>query len=198
MLAFAFSLGSRPKGRPADNVARRSPEGPAENAQGDEVRALAADESLVDLRCAVVVVRRSSVLLICRTQHGRGAVDDWVLPGGRPRPHEGMLSCARREVLEETGLRVAPTRCAFVGEVIGPELGPRTVELVFVASVAPDLDASLVGEPGIEPHWVSLEGLRDLTLRPPIAGFLMQGTASTVACLGNLWRADAVPDRPHP
>jgi hypothetical protein len=44
-----------------------------------------AEDSLVELRCAVAVIRGDAVLLVQRPDHG-----DWVLPGGRPR-HGGYV-----------------------------------------------------------------------------------------------------------
>lgn len=156
------------------------------------------DESLVNLRCSVIVIRGESVLLVRRLGPDAGRGEDWVLPGGRPRPHEGMLACARREVLEETGVSVTPKRCAFIGEVIGPERGPRTVELIFSALIPPHAaDPTLVGEPGTEPAWVGLPQLRELPLRPPIAGYLpglVQGGSQTAPYLGNLWRGGGATD----
>jgi len=58
------------------------------------------------LRCSAAVIRQRAVLLLHRT---RGA-GEWVLPGGTPRPSESMAACARREVLEETGLHVDPSK----------------------------------------------------------------------------------------
>lgn len=148
----------------------------------------ADDESLVDLRCSVVVIHRDEFLLVKRGDTG----GDWVLPGGRPRHGESMQSCARREALEETGLRVNPTRCAFVGEVIDPDDGRRIVELVFLANVSSqDVEPLGAGEPGTTPTWVPADQLRGLHLRPPIAGYLpalLRGQRGTAAYLGNLWR----------
>jgi 8-oxo-dGTP pyrophosphatase MutT (NUDIX family) len=149
---------------------------------------LGADESLVELRCAVIVARGSDVLLLHRTRAG---VEEWVLPGGRPRPGEGMLACARREVAEETGVVVTPDRCAFVADVIAPKGARRCVELVFVAKVAANHSAALEGEEGVEPVWVPVQHVRTLNLRPPVAGFLpgvVLGHAQTAPYLGNLWR----------
>lgn len=146
------------------------------------------DESLVDLRCSVVVTNEDEFLLVERGDHNR----DWVLPGGRPRHGESMQSCARREAFEETGLRVNPTRCAFVCEVIGPDDGRRVVELVFLATVSGnDAERLGPGEPGTTPTWVHADELRGLDLRPPIAGYLpalLHGRRGTAPYLGNLWR----------
>jgi ADP-ribose pyrophosphatase YjhB (NUDIX family) len=153
-------------------------------------RPLATDETLVELRCSVIVSRGQDVLLLRRRREGD---EEWVLPGGRPRTGEGMLACARREVAEETGLAVIPERCAFVADVVAPEGGRRRAELVFVAKVAANHDEELAGEDGVEPAWVPVADIRHLNLRPPIAGFLpavVLGQAPTAPYLGNLWRPD--------
>jgi 8-oxo-dGTP diphosphatase len=142
-------------------------------------------DSLVELRCSVAVIRGDSVLLIERP--GRG---DWVLPGGRPRSHENMGSCARREVREETGLDVHPTRCGLVLEVNDPINHRRVVELVFRAEHT-DGTTTLVGEPGRCPQWVEIARLPHLDLRPPIAGYLPDVASQRGEMgryVGNMWR----------
>ncbi len=157
----------------------------------------ADDESLVDLRCSVVVINNDEFLLVKRGDSG----GDWVLPGGRPRHGESMQSCARREAFEETGVRVNPTRCAFVGEVIDPADGRRVVELVFLADISgPESESLGPGEPGTTPTWVPADELRELHLRPPIAGYLpalLRGRRGTAAYLGNLWRPPREADTPE-
>jgi 8-oxo-dGTP diphosphatase len=143
------------------------------------------DDTLVELRCAVAIVRKDAVLLVQR--HDRG---DWVLPGGRPRPHESMGSCVRRETREETGLEINPVGCAFVLEVNDPQNHRRIVEMVFFADEF-DTAATLTGEPGRQPVWVSWDELKGVTLNPPIAGFLpdlSRRTSKYARYLGNMWR----------
>ncbi|WP_026356783.1 NUDIX hydrolase [Mycobacterium sp. 141] len=144
-------------------------------------------DSPVDLRCAVVVVRDDTVLLIERPDRG-----DWVLPGGRPRGHENMGSCARREVREETGLDVQPNRCGLVLEVNDPIRRRRIVELVFLAELF-NRTTPLVGEPGRHPDWVSLAEVKQLRLSPPIGGFLPDlayRRGEIGRYVGNMWRPD--------
>lgn len=62
----------------------------------------------INLRCSVLFLRGTAVLLCRRTDED----DTWVLPGGTPRRGEGTVAAARREVAEETGLQVAPERRA--------------------------------------------------------------------------------------
>jgi 8-oxo-dGTP diphosphatase len=177
------------------------PEAPGQRDAGEsrpapDESALASDESLVELRCSVIVARRSEVLLVRRLASSGGT--EWVLPGGRPRAGEGMLACAHREVFEETGLAVTPTRCAFVADVIDPEARRRGAELVFLARIPADEDPNLTGEAGAEPTWIPVREVRTLQLRPPIGGYLpsvVENHAPTAPYLGNLWRG-AKADRP--
>ena len=142
----------------------------------------------IDMRCSVVTFRDDSVLLVHRTRDG---ADDWVLPGGTPNPGESMLSCARRETLEETGLPVVPGRIAFVLESLGPQDSRRVVDLVFVAVLSARSEPR-PAEEGLDPSFVPLGELPALTLRPPLAGHLRalhtRGPVRTAAYLGNLWR----------
>lgn len=142
------------------------------------------DDSLVELRCAVAIVRRGAVLLLQRD------LGDWVLPGGRPRPHESMGSCVRREAREETGLDIDPVGCALVVEVNDPQTRRRIVELVFVADQF-DSSAPIIAEHGRWPVWVGWQDLKDVELHPPIAGFLPDLSRRNdryARYLGNLWR----------
>jgi 8-oxo-dGTP diphosphatase len=141
----------------------------------------------IELRCSAVVIRFGAILLLRRPAGG-----DWVLPGGTPRPTESMGACARRECLEETGLQVEPSKVAFVLEVLGPDSGARTVDMVFWAKdLRPSAQPQIL-EPGLEPEFVRLEALHHLDLRPPLAGHLRrlaaQGGRVYAPYLANLWR----------
>jgi 8-oxo-dGTP diphosphatase len=142
-----------------------------------------------DVRCSAVVFRGQEVLLVHRV---RGNGDDWVLPGGTPRPGESMAACARRETLEETGISAEPGRIAFVLESQGPGSRLHTVDLVFLAVPSVPGEEPRSPEPDLSASYVPLGQLHHLNLRPPMAGHL-RGLSSrragqTAAYLGNLWR----------
>jgi ADP-ribose pyrophosphatase YjhB (NUDIX family) len=143
-----------------------------------------------DVRCSTIVFRGEDLLLVHRARNG---TDDWVLPGGTPRPGESMAACARRETLEETGLSVEPTRVAFVLEALRPGSTRRTVDLVFLASGPPG-EQPEPREPDLEARFVPLAVLSELQLRPPLAGYLRalnsSGAWRTAAYLGNMWRPE--------
>jgi 8-oxo-dGTP diphosphatase len=142
-----------------------------------------------DVRCSAVVFRGQDVLLVGRIRDGD---NDWVLPGGTPRPGESMAACARRETLEETGLAVEPGRIAFVLETQGPGSGLHTVDLVFLAVLSTPRQEPRALEPDLSARFVPLGLLNQLDLRPPMAGHLRglhaRRTARTAPYLGNLWR----------
>jgi 8-oxo-dGTP diphosphatase len=139
----------------------------------------------VVLRCSTIVFRDDTVLLIHRPRRG-----DWVLPGGRPRSHEGVAACARREVREETGLAADPGRCAFVLDTIDPTGRNRIVEVVFLSPSRPRAQP-VSSEPDREPVFVPVGRLGELTLRPPLGGHIraLHGHRDqTAPYLGNMWR----------
>jgi 8-oxo-dGTP diphosphatase len=142
-----------------------------------------------DVRCSAVVFREREVLLVRRVREDG---EDWVLPGGTPRPGESMAACARRETFEETGIAAEPGRIAFVLESRGPQSGLHTVDLVFLAAPAAPGQEPHSLEPDLSARFVSLDRLHELDLRPPMAGHLRrlstQRARQTAAYLGNLWR----------
>ena len=59
-----------------------------------------------NVRTRVIVVSAGAILLLPPDQPGEG----WRPPGGGLEPRESMADCARREVLEETGIDAARGR----------------------------------------------------------------------------------------
>jgi 8-oxo-dGTP pyrophosphatase MutT (NUDIX family) len=119
------------------------------------------------------------------TDHGR---DDWVLPGGTPREGESLAACARRELLEETGISADPSRVALIAESARPESGRRVLDVPFVAP-EPVLGMARGREPGLEPHFVPPGQLTGLDLHPSLAVHLQRladpGPHEHAAYVGN-------------
>jgi 8-oxo-dGTP diphosphatase len=123
-----------------------------------------------DVRCSVAVVHRHAVLLVHRTHDG---LDDWVLPGGTPREGESLLACARRELLEETGVSADPSHVAFIVESVSPGSSRRLMDVVFHAT-EPVIGRERRQEPGMTPQFTTRDQLPGLTLHPTVAGHLIR------------------------
>lgn len=123
---------------------------------------------IFDIRCSVVVLRKHEVLLLHRTRQGCG---DWVLPGGTPREGESAAACARRELLEETGVSADPSQVTLVVESAIPGSGRRLLDIVFVAT-EPVLGRAVAREAGLIPRFVSADQLAGLVIHPPVAAHL--------------------------
>ena len=74
----------------------------------------------VRIRCSALVFDGYSLLLLKFDDPELGV--GWELPGGGIEQSESFVGCARREVAEETGLEVEPTRIAYHLLVIAPDL----------------------------------------------------------------------------
>ena len=66
------------------------------------------------VRVGVIVVHDRKVLLA--RQHVAQGQDFWIVPGGGLKKGEGLLDCARREMVEETGLEIEPMQLLYVGD----------------------------------------------------------------------------------
>ena len=79
----------------------------------------------------VFIVRDGRLLL--GERHGSHGAGTWALPGGHLELGESIESCARREVLEETGIEVAGvTHLAFTNDIFAAE-GKHYVTLFVLA-----------------------------------------------------------------
>ena len=79
------------------------------------------------LRCACLVDRRGSTLLLVRVRQNQ----HWYLPGGKIEDHESPQSALQRELREELGIQLCPDSVKYLYTVVGPAYGePGLVELM--------------------------------------------------------------------
>jgi 8-oxo-dGTP diphosphatase len=119
--------------------------------------------------CAGAVIKDAAGrLLLIRRGHEPGA-GLWSLPGGRIEPGETDQQAVAREIMEETGLRVACGRLVGAAEL--PGLDGAVVEVRdYLATVTGGELAA--GDDAADVRWVTAAELADLPLTQGLAEFL--------------------------
>ena len=112
-------------------------------------------------------MRGGKILLVPHYDTDAGPVQ-WCIPGGQLDLGESLGEAAKREFLEETGLRVEACRLLDVSEVILPERPYHSITITFGGTVE---GARVRPEPDHRygertPRWLSREELALLAYHP--------------------------------
>jgi 8-oxo-dGTP diphosphatase len=107
-------------------------------------------------------------LLVIKRGHEPGA-GLWTLPGGRIESGETDQQAVVREIMEETGLRVACGRLVGKAELPGLEGAVIDVRDYLAVVTGGELAA---GDDAADVAWVTAAELDDLPLTRGLAGFL--------------------------
>jgi len=111
------------------------------------------------IRVAALITDGDRILLV---QHIHPVTREewWVPPGGGVEQEDGsVFDCARREVFEETGLRVELTNIVYIREFLDQENQARNLEL-FVGSTAHSGELTLRHVQGSGPDENYIRGVR--------------------------------------
>lgn len=96
-------------------------------------------------------------------QRGEGpAAGKWSVPGGRVEAGEWLADAVRREVSEETGLKIEVAELAGIFEVPGD---PHYVVLDYLATAHDDRPPRAAGDAAAA-AWVPLEDIASLQCTP--------------------------------
>ena len=114
----------------------------------------------------VVVLRAGHVLLIRRGKPPRQG--EWSLPGGRQEAGETLRDCARREVLEETGITIRVTRLLDALDLIARDDSGAVERHDTLVDFQGEALAGepIAGDDALEAAWVPIADLPGLGLWP--------------------------------
>lgn len=79
-----------------------------------------------------VLVRKAGKILFGKRIYEHGE-KTWAPPGGHLEYHENPADCAKREVLEETGLKIKNTQFATITNDIFEDTGKHYITLYYIA-----------------------------------------------------------------
>jgi 8-oxo-dGTP diphosphatase len=133
------------------------------------------------LAVRAVIVDGGRVLLV--NAYPGEQSDLWCAPGGGAERGTSLHDNLRREVFEETGLRIRPGRLLAVSEFHNPETGFHQVELYHRARMAGPAAAAVLTDPeGVvnRLHWAAPAELATLRHKPDCLGRIAFGPPGAV------------------
>ncbi len=84
-------------------------------------------DGTLEVVSSALIVKGDKILLIKSKKWG----NSYLLPGGHVEYGETIFGAAKREGEEETGLKLKPLYCVYVGELINSPLFNRKAHLVY-------------------------------------------------------------------
>ncbi len=124
------------------------------------------------LGVGALIFRRDSILLV---ERGRAPLKGyWSLPGGLVETGELLADAVRREILEETGLRIQPVRIFQIFErILRDASGAAEYHYVLVDYVCKVVSGELRAADDVRRvRWVRRQALKDYPLTEGTLGII--------------------------
>ncbi|MBK5192429.1 MAG: NUDIX hydrolase [Flavobacteriaceae bacterium] len=111
---------------------------------------------------AVIFYRKSDILNVLLIRRKNDPFrDQWALPGGFLEENETMEEGAKRELEEETGLKIEKLQQVSAFGTPGRDPRGRTISIAFVALIDAEVKVK-ASDDAVDAKWFSLNDLPDL------------------------------------
>ena len=148
------------------------------------------NEPMPRIRVAALIVQEGQVLLV---RHRKGPHEYWMLPGGGVDHGEGLTEALTRELLEETGVAIAPKALLMAVDTIAPDASRHVVHLVFAAEAVGGALAMGIDPRIVEVAYRPLDDLKSAAFLPDMGEELYSLATcfpqEGIEYLGKRWRA---------
>lgn len=125
---------------------------------------------MLTLIVCATTVNNNKVLLVRHASVENPDYGDWLLPAGRVEPGEGLERALKREMMEETGLRIRVVR------KLVEHIDPYTGERLFNFLCIPLTSGVEISSELMEARWFDLNEIHRLeNIHPGLKKFLIDG-----------------------
>jgi ADP-ribose pyrophosphatase YjhB (NUDIX family) len=114
--------------------------------------------SNIRVACRGIVTRNDNILLVYARNY-----DVWMVPGGGLEEGENETSCVIREISEETGYVVGPTKCVL--EIDEYYENEKYINKYFLCNIVGQSKAQLTeqeAKAGLESKWIPIKDAIDI------------------------------------
>ena len=114
--------------------------------------------SNIRVACRGIVINDGSILLVYAKNN-----DVWMIPGGGVENGEDKTNCVKREISEETGYIVDPTKCVL--EIDEYYENEKFISTYFLCNVVGQSETQLTeqeAKAGLESKWIPIKDAIDI------------------------------------
>lgn len=146
-------------------------------------------KDVFDFRVRIGIIAVNSDNKVLLVKHRKGDRSYYLFPGGGLENNEKIEECAKRELLEETGLDIELGKLLFTSETIYPTGQKHVINFFFKGKI---LGGTLIHGDGVEETcYLPLNKLSEITLHPPMGKTVLAAAQNNFekdgVHLGCLW-----------